>query len=146
MATHHQVFEEHGTLRLAIDNIRLLLSASERPQLAGSRDKRMLEDLRAFDSMLTQHFMGEERGGYLVDVLRDHPELSHQVSLLEKDHEIIATMLKTVLAAWPGSVDSLPNSRPRKMLDELLDRLEAHEAAENGLMQEAVCVDNGTAG
>lgn len=145
MATNHQVFEQHRTLRLAIDNLRLLLGESSRPQLAGHLNRRISEDLREFDLMLSQHFVREEQGGYMAGVLRDHPELSPKAILLEREHQLIAAMLKAVQAAWPQAADSLPNSRLSRMLEELLDRLEAHEASEIGLLQEVVCLDGGTA-
>jgi hypothetical protein len=146
MATNHQVFEQHRTLRLAIDNIRSLLGESSRLQLAGSLNRRIAEDLREFESALSQHFVREEQGGYMAGVLRDHPELLQKVIFLEREHQLIAAMLKAVQAAWPETADSHANSRPQRKLEEALDRLEAHEASENGLLQEVICQDGGTAG
>ncbi|NOX36847.1 MAG: hypothetical protein GXO78_04845 [Calditrichaeota bacterium] len=103
--------------------------------------------LRDFRNQLLKHFELEEHGGFAEDMLRIKPENHTRLKELEAEHQEIIDTLDGIIAALKAlgcrDCDQFPGIRAQ--IEQLLKRLEAHEAAERDLIQSTYLQDFGAA-
>lgn len=123
---------EHKKLGTTIADVRKLLAEE---YFSWDAVRTSLADLRA---SLEAHFVMEEAGGYLAEVLTRAPEKNLAVARLESDHSRMRGMLASALAEAlvARSRDELRNS-VEKVLVTLID----HERRENEIVQDTFSTD-----
>ncbi|MFG1606663.1 hemerythrin domain-containing protein [Actinoplanes sp. NPDC049265] len=112
------LIEVHDWFRTELATLRRQAVAGE--QLTPSTDLRA--NCLAFCGYLTRHHTGED-GGVFPMLARIHPELSEVVARLEKEHEVVAEILRELqdLARDEGDRDRLVRG-----LDRLTAELTGH--------------------
>jgi hypothetical protein len=141
MSTREGLIQQHRSISLAIEELRSRESfyASELP---GDISAQVEQHLLSFEATLLEHFHREEAGGYMSAVLAQSPHLSPRITELALQHTELREMLKTIIS---GYCRTSITAEPGRLLLSFLDALRAHETQENRLLQEAWCVDQGTA-
>jgi iron-sulfur cluster repair protein YtfE (RIC family) len=136
---------DHKQLRLAIGALAQEMDEEVAPEAFSGWKLDFLWQLRDFQNQLLKHFDLEEENGFLGDVLRQAPRFRHIVDQLEEEHQkIIADVnhIISVLKSIEGSASSkLP--RVRERIRALIALFEAHESAENDLIQHIYYQDYG---
>ncbi len=103
---------------------------------AGSRGTSSSEEawtlVREFANELRAHFAAEEEG-YFDALLAEQPDLQTRIEQLRGDHRVIAGLFEELMALEmrPG-----PSGEFEPRLSVVLVRLQRHEHAERGLLQE----------
>jgi hypothetical protein len=111
---YHEALIQHQELTIVTDRLHLVLIAPD-ATIPESRLRRLLEYETIFLlETLTDHFLFEEDGGYLVRIVEMHPDLR-------------LTHLKQNI--WTTPLEKLKRS-----LEAILKLLARHEAAENELL------------
>jgi hemerythrin len=132
---------EHRELHHAFEKVREHLSSKDTSQGRLAEAIRLLTELR---DRLSQHFSQEENGGYLEEAITRLPRLEPQAAVLQRQHGEFLDAANQLLrdARRPISLAELWNGL-RDGYSRLMKRLEAHEAAENKLLQTAFNEDMG---
>ncbi|MFQ5637511.1 MAG: hemerythrin domain-containing protein [bacterium] len=93
--------------------------------------------LRDFRNHLLKHFDLEEEGGFMNEILTEKPEAMGQVKRLEAEHDDILASLDTILRdlkiMQKKEIEKLQDIRKRVVT--LISSIQAHESAENELIQ-----------
>jgi hypothetical protein len=92
-------------------------------------------ELEQLERVLAVHFALEEEGGYMTDVVSEHPELTAEVFELRAQHDVLLDELDDLLAGW---CDAASPCFDYARLSALLTLLEQHERRERILMQDGV--------
>ena len=100
-------------------------------------------ELEQLERLLAAHFALEEEGGYMTDVVSEHPELTAEVFELRSQHDVLLDELDDLLAAW---CDAAAPRFDYARVSALLATLEQHERRERILMHVALLEDMGTTG
>lgn len=126
------VREDHADLNELVAKLRALA--------ASLRDGQDL--LEEFEAELIPHFASEQAEEYFGSLIAEQPHLLRQVEQLQRDHEQLTEDLDrlTQLAANARGSELGPR------LERFLDAFEAHERAENALLQEFCLMDEGENG
>lgn len=137
-----QAVTEHRELHEVFEHLRTYLNSTEQP--TSERLDEALRQLSELRARLAQHFAQEEKGGYLEEAIIRLPRIQPQAAILQRQHgEFLesanqllrdARLQQTVAECWRSLRDGYGL---------LLKRLEAHEAAENKLLQTAFNEDMG---
>jgi hypothetical protein len=93
--------------------------------------------------LLNAHFAAEEAGGYFCEVVEEAPCLKTRAADLQREHQQILNeldALTTRLTASPASFDSWSESC--QAFGRLLDRMQAHERAEEAMVETAFGTDS----
>ncbi len=113
---------------------------SAEPETLANADKGLLDELvRA----MGVHFEAEEDEGYFGALVEERPELDLPIQRLRAEHRRMSARGAELLALAESS------RAPREVaskLRELLDTFDAHERAENQLLQDFFGLDEGGAG
>ena len=138
-----QAVSEHRELHAAVDRIRRLLDA---PLDDATRERAVdaRHSLLVLRDQLARHFAQEEAGGYLEEAIVRLPQIAPQAKVLQRQHRDFLDRANAMLAdAETG--DSAANALLKLKADYVAfaKRLEAHEAAENVLLQRAFNEDLG---
>jgi hypothetical protein len=135
------VLEDHADLFRIVARLRRLcaLLRGGSPPAAGAVVA-LLED---FEDHLIPHFAAEQAEEFFGSLVTDQPRLLGQVDRLQAEHREMASGLATLQVFAEGAPRG-PELALR--LEHLLDQFEAHEHAENALMQEFVLLDEGEGG
>lgn len=100
--------------------------------------------LAALDALLEEHFAREEAPGGLDALVEGAaPRLIEKVASLRREHREILARIRTIqrlLAGPPGSGDGPATAE----IEKLCRTLRAHEAAENGMLLDALDVELGS--
>jgi hypothetical protein len=136
------VLAEHRDLFHLMGSVRSAFAASGTP----SADRRLcvLECLRGLRAHLAEHFIQEERGGFLEEAMTRVPRLSTAVREIVGQHPRLLAQLDAVierLAAEPftgSSWDAAADGFTR-----FATQMAAHERSENAVVQEGYNEDLG---
>ena len=93
----HDLAKEHQELEQECDR---LLTLSLRPDSDDAVEewrRALLDELSAFKGQLLSHFHHEEEGGFLLDVLREVPNVERRVQTLRLEHGEMASDLDAIL-------------------------------------------------
>jgi hypothetical protein len=131
--------DEHPRLREVVDRIRTTLAAR---QATREFVAEMLQDLTV---QVLEHFRHEETGGYFASALEAAPHLTGRADELLSQHPRMAAILAELVDYSAQRVSSPRWWREVNVrFTSFLALFVAHEAGENGLLQEAVNEDVGT--
>jgi hemerythrin len=135
------VLGQHATLHVLLDRLRdacaNVAGASDEP---GADRRRLMEEFR---ERLCVHFAAEEDEGYFGMVAAVSPALSTEVTHLLEEHAEFLAVVERLLALAEAIED---REEFTETLRAFLQRFNAHERAENRLMQEFFLRDEGTPG
>jgi hypothetical protein len=96
--------------------------------------------IEQFEDLLLIHFAAEEAEEFFGSLVTDQPWMLDRIGRLQQDHGELATALDELL--------EFARSEPRvtdltARVERFLARLDAHERAENALMQDLILLDEG---
>jgi hemerythrin len=120
---------EHQRLNRALREVDLRLDACRLPQDTGE----ILRQLRLLRQAIADHFHEEEVGGCLEEAISYCPSKSREMNTLERQHTRLLQMLDMLIdQVSHGEADGFAEKFRR-----FLQRMRAHEATENRVLQEA---------
>jgi hypothetical protein len=105
---------------------------------AVSEARNLLSD---FSARLSTYFDAEEAGGYFGTIRTNCPELKHKVVALEQAHTDLRDAVASLRRLARDGTDAIDLGRRIALV---IDDFEAHEHAENSLLQEFVLRDQGS--
>jgi signal transduction histidine kinase len=133
------VLEDHADLRKMVTGLRGMCRALREGRcLPGPESAALIEE---FESQLIPHFAAEQAEEYFGSLVTEQPRLLQRVERLQAEHAELAEALDRLIEL-ARSEDGGPELGVR--LGQFLDSFEAHEHAENRLMQEFLLLDEGT--
>jgi hemerythrin len=137
-----QALAEHRDLHQVFDRIRAAIAATDAPTPEQRREvTQMIVNLR---DCLAQHFAQEERGGYLEEAVTRLPRLEAKAAALQRQHgELLDAANAVLIAARQAATPADAWNVLRIEYTKLMQRLCAHEAAENEVLQTAFNEDIG---
>jgi hypothetical protein len=135
------VLEDHAELDKTVALLRELCLALCGNQAPTDPDPAVL--IEKFEFQLIPHFAAEEAEEFFGSLVTDQPSLLQQVERLQGEHLEMADALDQLLE-FAKSEPSWPELAVR--LTRFLDRFDAHEHAENALMQEFLVLEGGGSG
>lgn len=141
-----QALSEHRELHFAVDRIRRILEECPEIDASGQSIAELTRGIADLRDLLERHFLQEEEGGYLEEAIARSPQAAPQALVLHRQHGDLLGLANGMLAAAiPG--ESAPIVWMKLKADYLrfAKRLNAHEAAEDSLLQRAFNEDPGTA-
>jgi hypothetical protein len=97
--------------------------------------------LSDFSARLSTYFDAEEAGGYFDTIRSACPELQHKVVALEQAHTNIRDSVTSLRRLARDSTEAADLGR---RIGIVMDEFDAHEHAENGLLQEFFLHDQGS--
>lgn len=133
-----QVEQQHEEIRQSIAEIHRVLAAGEStaPQLAAR--------LKAFCSMLDDHFRTEEADGFFDQITDQAPRLSPRADKLCHEHQQMLGGAKSLVKqAIDGDGSQAWRETLNKAFHEFSRSLMHHESEENELLQQAYTDDIG---
>ncbi len=135
------VLEGHAELDKTVSRLRGLCVALHDGHTPADGDPASL--IEEFEAQLLPHFAAEEAEEFFGSLVTDQPSLLKRVELLQDDHIGMAEALDA-LQNFAESGPTGPDLAVR--ITQFLDRFDAHEHAENELMQEFFLLDQGGGG
>jgi hypothetical protein len=139
-----QAIGEHRELHAAIDRIRHLLEDRAESDATDDSVAEVIQSILAFRERLARHFTQEEEGGYLEEAIAQLPQVASQVDVLQRQHHEFIELADAMLAnAGTADIAAIIWSRLKSDYDLFAKRLNAHEAAEDFLLQRAFNEDPG---
>jgi hemerythrin len=135
------VLGEHANLHRILDRLRDLRTKVGDGRAEPRPDRRQL--MQEFREQLCAHFAAEEDDGYFGMLVSASPALSTEVARLRREHEEFLLLVQrlVMLAESDGDREEFAVA-----LSGFLDRFNAHEHAENLLLQEFFLRDEGVSG
>lgn len=132
------VESDHKALLKALSDLE---TAFEHPdtEMFGEWKLERLWQLRDFLNQLQKHFDLEETGGFNEKMSRTAPHLVAQIEHLEEDHLKITSDLTHIIDVLKGvyQPDSPKLQRVHSRVQDLVQFIRVHEAAETDIIQEA---------
>ena len=142
MSELHTVIANHNTFQLLLDRMHVLALAPG-DILPRRRWCRLLAyEIEGFKRALNDHMKAEESGGYMHEIVDQHPEMARKAARLEAEHAALSGTLDNLLAACNAQDDP---GQVRATMRDLLDAIATHEREETDLIQEALQRDAGPA-
>lgn len=143
--------QQHKELRDVIEQVRGCLR-QQRPEV-GARDCHawaagLSERILKLHHQLSQHFRDEEQDGVLDELATRHPGSTSQIDTLQGEHKEILSGIRELLddtLIYSEGVEPT-DTRLRRRLSALLDRLGQHETTETELIQSIEYLDLGEGG
>lgn len=138
-----KALQEHRWLEHAVHEAQRLLQEPA-DQRTAAQLRAAYEQLAVLALRLKEHFAQEEEGGYLEEAASILPRLGPQVQRLEREH---APLLRHALAiaelARRAAEGTVTRAALSAAFGQFARELEAHEQAEDCLVQEAASRDMG---
>lgn len=137
-AVAEAVLEDHAELEKIVERLReLCMALHTQPSSADLRAESLIYE---FEDLLIPHFAAEEAEEFFGSLATEEPRLLYRVERLQAEHVQIAEALDRIA--------EFARTRPAAQvlaarLTRLLDAFDAHEHAENELMQEFLLLDEG---
>lgn len=131
------VLEDHEKLDATVARLRKLCAVLAHNQAAAESPPAAL--IGEFEAQLIPHFLAEQAEEFFGTLVTDKPRLLEQVQHLQAEHaemaEALGKLLEFAETGPPGPDLALRLTR-------FLDQFDAHEHAENALMQEFLLLDD----
>jgi hypothetical protein len=138
-ATARDLSDEHSHLRQLVQEIRRTFARG------GESQPEVLATLKHLNDVVLEHFQHEEAGGYFREAIEVAPRLKDQADGLLRQHPDLAKQLERLLStATTGSPSASWWQAIAGEYDVFARTFDAHEQAENSLIQEAYTRDIGT--
>ena len=139
-----QALAEHRELHAAIEQIRRLLDSGLSGADVGQRAVNAAHAVLNLRDQLQRHFDQEEGGGYLEEAVTRLPQIAPQATILQRQHHEFLDLANAMLAAAEtGDSATSVLLKLKTDFESFAKRLEAHEAAENKLLERAFNEDPG---
>lgn len=140
--SHHNFFEElksaHCELVGLMGEIRHALATD------GREAEEMNRLITRLCNEVESHFLCEEKGGYLVEAIRQAPHLESRAEKLHKQHAVLLGQVRRLRDLTHQQIGSnVWWQRVGELFDTFTDELLTHEAHEDDLVQEAFAHDTG---
>jgi hypothetical protein len=132
------VLDDHVDLDKMVTRLRAVCRALHEGRTLVEPEPAML--IEEFESQLIPHFAAEQAEEYFGSLVTEQPRLLRRVERLQAEHAELAEALERLME-FARSDDRGPGLGGR--LGQFLDWFEAHEHAENELMQEFLLLDEG---
>lgn len=131
---------DHTDLEGLVVRLRqLCVSLRERDREGACDPGALIEE---FESELIAHFAAEQAEEFFGSLTTEQPHLLMRVERLQEEHCQMAAAVDHLVEF----AESGPGPELALRLDHFLDSFDAHERAENALMQEFFLLDEGAAG
>jgi signal transduction histidine kinase len=132
------VRDDHAELERMIARLRALSDVPVQERTPADPEPAAL--IEQFEDLLLIHFAAEEAEEFFGSLVTDQPWLLDRIGRLQREHGQLATALDDLL--------EFARSEPRVTeltahVERFLGRLDAHERAENALMQDLILLDEG---
>jgi hypothetical protein len=144
----NQMLDEHHELRETLSEVRKFL-VTPRPdpgtegfhRWATAMSKQLID---LYDGLF-RHFRSEEDCGVFTDLMRRYPRSSQRVESLRGEHADLLGDLRELMNEVMEYSAGIAIEEPtiRRKLENIMQRLEAHEGAETELMQRMLYNDLG---
>jgi hypothetical protein len=131
---------EHERLDVTLRHFRELCESLASERAAPGPDARPLVAIADLLADLSQHFAAEERDAYFGTIVLEQPSLLPRVAVLKAEH---GAMLRTIAELGAIAADDHRRSELSAPALRLIARFQAHEHAENELLQEYFLRDEG---
>jgi hemerythrin len=135
------VLDQHATLHVLLKRLREACASSAKGSSESRTDRRRL--IEEFGERLSVHFAAEEDEGYFGMMASVSPALRAKVTRLREEHTEFLALVQRLLTLAEVAPD---RKEFTETLQAFLERFNAHEHAENRLMQEFFLRDEGTPG
>ncbi len=136
---------DHERMMKMVQEIRAIIAAATPDERTPQWRLALLQMLRDLANELVEHFHLEEEGGFMSAVLSRKPQNAPIVQRLQREHAEITRRLNKVVmdveAVRQGNESGVLDIRRRTTA--VLSLLDAHEAAEESLIQETYLQDEG---
>jgi uncharacterized protein (UPF0335 family) len=96
--------------------------------------------IEEFEDLLLIHFAAEEAEEFFGSLVTEEPRLLDRVARLQDEHAELAAAVDELLESCHSEA---PRTQLAERIQRFLERLDAHECAENELMQELILIDEG---
>jgi hypothetical protein len=128
------------SLELSIDRLWAVLHAPPRVLPRAGWRRLLTHEAAELRAEVESHFVLEEEGGYLAELIEERPHLAGPAETLLAEHARIREDLASLAAAIDGgaSVEAI-----RGRLRDVVSVLSRHESRENELVQQPTHVDLG---
>ncbi len=127
---YHEALIQHQELTIVTDRLHMVLIAPD-GTIPESRLRRLLEyEIIFLLETLTDHFLFEEDGGYMVRIAELHPDLRPRIEGLRGEH----ADLRIDLANLKDGVWKMPLGKLKHSLEAILQLLARHESAESEML------------
>ena len=132
----NQLKKEHSYIDAITRKIEKLVAAIKPQRRALEWSSSLLENLSSLRDHLEKHFEFEETGGFMEEVTKALPNISPQVEILHRDHEILAYEINDLYRRAERLIlDSGPTTREiGEDIKHFLHSLQEHERKENALV------------
>jgi len=138
----HKLRKEHAELGAELEALEGLLAAEEAPD----NRRRLREVVDRLLTTLPRHFRFEEQGGYLTEVVARYPTWSTDVEQLRREHGELLSCVEELRDLLERQAEARELAEPvRRLVQEVIAHIHAHERHENRLVQEAFNLDVGSA-
>jgi hypothetical protein len=118
---------EHRRLNQQMESLTLLFAQLESTPTVRAE---LLTKLQQFAQEIATHFTEEEEGGCVEEAVCRCPSLSHEASVIERQHRELRAQLATIQQA----VDTAP-SQAKTLFADFCGLIEEHEALETRVLQ-----------
>lgn len=139
-----QALSEHRDLLAETCHLRALFQVCVQTRPDEKQTQEMTRRLQNLVDHLTRHFQQEQAGGYLEEATMRLPRIGLRAEALQRQHDELSDAANRLLKQL-RHVDATTCDWARQAweFDQFVQRLAAHEAAENALLQEAFNEDPG---
>lgn len=135
---------EHGELFQQLSRLRASLADEAPPGC--QRVREIVAGIRALRGRLAVHFRQEEEGGLLEESVARIPRLASDAALVLAEHPRLLADLDAIVARF-GAADDAPCADAwrgvRAAFATFVERMQAHERAENAVVQQGYNEDLG---
>jgi len=135
-----QLQAEHGRLHEHLRRIEERWLDCELPQLQ-QVVLDVIADLETLRAELVSHFEEEVTGSFLDEAVSRQPSLNDEARRLEREHGELLEMVDTLILKLKAVDRPLRSAIGRGEFRQFVDRLRAHEAAEDRILEKALGVE-----
>lgn len=138
-----QILREHEEVKRLMGELEQVLEEETRAEIKLPWIIRFHDKLTAFRDHLKQHFVLEEEGGLMSDIISIIPQAAAQAERLCQDHVTIMSNLDELIkrAEFLSCEASKAFAEFQSRVTRALSAIRNHEAEENELVMSAYCND-----
>ena len=143
-----KIRDEHFSIKSGIQAIRQHVKSNVSENNFKTWRDKLFELINKMAAELSEHFEQEEDGGFMSDILKNVPQKKHAISQLKAEHEMMTQDISVIQRCIKEtkSLDETQIVNLSHQINEFLDLLTAHEAAENLLLEDIYLRNKGLSG
>ncbi len=135
MSELHAAIANQNKFQLLLDRMHVLALAPNDILPRGRWCRLLAYEIESFKRAVDEHMKAEESGGFMRELIDQHPEMAGRAAKLEAEHAALGATLDKLLAACNAEEDP---ARVRADMRDLLDAIATHEREEAELLREAL--------